>query len=122
MSIPEKNICGMKIIGSQLIAMLTFFEKTLMQRPRIVPVQQAVDNSSIIENDRTNPLKKSRRHKPKTRACKTAIVLKTTIFEAVYTIGETPILNSRSMTFHSRAISRIEFIPPIQTVAVDKQK
>lgn len=39
--IPEKNICGMKIMGRKLIAMFTFREKTLMHNPRSAPAPHA---------------------------------------------------------------------------------
>ena len=60
MRIPEKNIWGMKMIGNQLIAMFTFFENTLIQRPSMVPDIQAADKRKTTLKERWNPLKKKR--------------------------------------------------------------
>ncbi len=83
MRIPEKNIWGMKMIGNQLIAMFTFFENTLIQRPSMVPDIQAADKRKTTLKERWNPLKKNATHHPKIIACTTDQALKTTIFDAV---------------------------------------
>ena len=83
MSIPEKNIWGMKMIGNQLIAMFTFFENTLMQRPRIAPDMHAADKRKTMVKERWNSLKRNATHHPKMNACTTDQALKTMIFEAV---------------------------------------
>jgi len=121
-SIPEKNIWGIKMMGSQLIAMVTFLENTLTHRPRMVPETHAAARRTAIPCVREKSLKNNFMHTPNTAACAVPTKLKTTIFDRTYMLGESPILNSRSMTGHSRAISRMEFMPPIQMAEIERQK
>ena len=80
--IPEKNICGTNTIGSQLIAMFTFFDRTLMHKPRIAPEKQAEDSTRPTANVRGKSLNKKRTHAPKRSAWKIERAPKTMIFEA----------------------------------------
>lgn len=82
-SIPEKNIWGIKIMGSQLMAIFTFFEATLMHRPRIVPETHAVARRSAIAGVKEKSLKRNRMLAPNMLACTMPKTLKTMIFDAI---------------------------------------
>ena len=68
---PEKNICGMNMIGSQLIAILTFFDRTLMHRPSRAPETHAAIKSETIAALKVKEGKKKSKLYPKNIAWKT---------------------------------------------------
>jgi len=120
---PEKNICGINIIGKKLMAILTFFENPLMQRPNMDPLAHAAHNSETLANEKAKLVEKNQCKQSVNKiACTMLNVQKTRNFEMRYADAERPIRNSLSISAHSLLISRTEFMPPIQMTEIEMQK